>query len=162
MALIYNKQAVVFNFCFEETWEFDGRNLKTGKILFSRKQVHCQFVSAPYMAGHITTGGCLEKPHVQKAWGSLNQQVTEREVCSPTKSSVMPLLWMFLPVQQAVCCDIYWRSILKKSAVPGSTGWQWAARVGDSSRQNAGEALVQEWSKWWTGRRRAEESCATQ
>lgn len=89
MVLIHNKKRhSCFQLVIQGHLGISRLHPKTVKRLLSRNQVHYQFVSAPYMGVHIATEGRLEKTHAQKAWRALNQQVTDRKVCSETQSSV--------------------------------------------------------------------------
>lgn len=76
----------------------------TARLLF-RKQVHYQFVSASYMGVHTGYNHwrMLTKINAQKAWRTVNKQVTAREVCSQAQGSFVPSVvgqCFFLPGRQ--------------------------------------------------------------
>lgn len=112
------------------------------------------------MGVNITAGGCLAKPMLKK----LENQWTERSQAGRSAlrhRAMLPHLWMFLPVWQAVHSGVYrrsaWRRASYRAALAGSECPGWKSSWGRS----AWEAWVQECPKWGTGRWRAEETCAT-
>lgn len=144
MVLIQNKQDAVV---FKETLKFDGHTKRLWKDFFLGSKF-MSICSSSQSGSQHRRWRMLSNTCAQKAWRSMNQEVTGRQ-------------WMFLPVCQAVRSDVYWRSTWRRAsyrvALAGSERPEWESPRGRST----GETCVQECPKWGTGRWRAEETCAT-
>lgn len=134
LVLIHNKQdAVVFNLFFKETLKFDSHIQRLWKDIF----LESKFMSICSGSWHGSQHHCwrmLSKTHAQKAWRSMNQEVTGRQICSQTQSNVAPSV----DVSASLAGSSLWclsEKRLKKSILPCSTGWQRVPRVEESLGQ---------------------------